>query len=70
MATAAALAAAHDPDPATIGTAAGAAVLVIAGPLVNRYSGRAHAEQVPEAIGEDAQQAWPSEPMSTLASMS
>jgi hypothetical protein len=31
------LAAAHVPHPVTIGCAAGAAVLVIAGPLVNRY---------------------------------
>jgi hypothetical protein len=35
--TAASLAAAGVPYPATIGCAAGAAVLVIAGPLVNRY---------------------------------
>jgi hypothetical protein len=34
---AASLAAAHVPYPITIGSAAGAAVLVIAGPLVNRY---------------------------------
>ncbi len=39
VATAASLAAAHDPDPGTIGTAAGAAVIVIAGPLLNRYLG-------------------------------
>jgi hypothetical protein len=39
LATAASLAAAHDPNPGTIGTAAGAAVIVIAGPLVNRYLG-------------------------------
>jgi hypothetical protein len=37
VATAASLAAAHDPDPGKIGTAAGAAVIVIGGPLVNRY---------------------------------
>jgi peptidoglycan/LPS O-acetylase OafA/YrhL len=37
VATAAILAAAHDPDPGTIATAAGAAVIVIGGPLVNRY---------------------------------
>ena len=37
LGTAGSLAAAHAPYPATIGTAAGAAVLVIAGPLVNRY---------------------------------
>jgi hypothetical protein len=35
--TALSLAAAHVPHPATIGCAAGAAVLVIVGPLVNRY---------------------------------
>jgi hypothetical protein len=35
--TAAGLAAARFPHPATIGTAAGAAVIVIAGPLVNAY---------------------------------
>jgi len=35
--TAIGLAAARDPHPVTIGCAAGAAVIVIAGPLVNRY---------------------------------
>jgi hypothetical protein len=35
--TAAGLAAARFPHPATIGTAAGAAVIVVAGPLVNAY---------------------------------
>jgi hypothetical protein len=35
--TAIGLAAARDPHPGTIGCAAGAAVIVIAGPLVNRY---------------------------------
>jgi hypothetical protein len=39
VATAASLGAAHNPHPATIGTAVGAAVLVIGGPLVNRYLG-------------------------------
>ena len=39
VATAASLAAADDPDPGTIATAAGAAVIVIGGPLVNRYLG-------------------------------
>lgn len=46
--TAASLAKAHDPHPVTIGCAAGAAVLVIAGPLLNRYSRRlmlSHARQ-------------------------
>jgi len=37
LGTAASLSAAGVPYPATIGTAAGAAVLVIGGPLVNRY---------------------------------
>jgi hypothetical protein len=37
---AASLSAAHAPHPITIGSAAGAAVLVIAGPLVNGYSRR------------------------------
>ena len=37
IATAISLAAARVPHPVTIGCAAGAAVLVIAGPLVNRY---------------------------------
>jgi hypothetical protein len=40
VATAAGLAAAHDSDPATIGAAAGAAVIVIAGPLLNWYARR------------------------------
>jgi hypothetical protein len=40
LGTAASLAAARAPYPGTIGTAAGAAVLVIAGPLVNRYLNR------------------------------
>ena len=37
VATAASLAAAHAPHPATVGCAAGAVALVIAGPLANRY---------------------------------
>jgi hypothetical protein len=37
ISTAASLAAAHFPYPVTIGCAAGAAVLVITGPLLNRY---------------------------------
>jgi hypothetical protein len=40
ISTAASLANAHDPYPFTIGCAAGAAVLVIAGPLLNRYLSR------------------------------
>ena len=40
LGTAASLHAAGSSYPATIGTAAGAAVLVIGGPLVNRYLGR------------------------------
>ncbi len=38
--TAASLAAAHDPYPVTIGSAAGAVVMVIAGPLLTRYTRR------------------------------
>ena len=40
VATAASLDAAHDPDPATIGAAAGAAVIVVAGPLLSSYTKR------------------------------
>ena len=40
VATAASLAAAHDSDPATIGAAAGAVVIVVAGPLLNSYAKR------------------------------
>ena len=54
--TAIGLAAAHAAYPATIGTAAGAAVLVIAGPLVNRYlrrlmlsQARQHTSGAPQA---------------------
>jgi len=46
ISTAASLAAARGPHPATIGCAAGAAVLVIAGPLLNRYSRRLMLSQV------------------------
>lgn len=58
VATAASLAAAHAPHPVTIGCAAGAAVLVIAGPLVNRYlcrlmlsQGRQQMSDAPRAGG-------------------
>jgi hypothetical protein len=46
LGTAAGLHAAHSRYPATIGCAAGAAVLVIAGPLLNRYSRKLMLSQV------------------------
>ena len=55
--TAASLAAAHDPDSATIATAAGAAVIVIAGPLVNGYLGALMLSKARQRIGDDASQA-------------
>jgi hypothetical protein len=48
--TAASLAAAHYRYPATIGCAAGAAVLVIAGPLVNRYLRRLMLSQARQQV--------------------
>lgn len=58
LGTAASLAAAHASHPATIGCAAGAAVLVIAGPLLNRYvrrlmlrQARQHRNDAPQAAG-------------------
>ena len=55
------LAAAHVPHPVTIGCAAGAAVLVIAGPLVNRYlhrlmlrQARQQTSDAPQAGGSTA----------------
>ena len=48
LGTAASLHAARSPYPGTIGTAAGAAVLVIAGPLVNRYLNRLMLSQARE----------------------
>ena len=54
--TAASLAAAHDPDPATIATAAGAAVLVIGGLLVNRYLGTLMLSKARQRISDDAPQ--------------
>jgi hypothetical protein len=60
--TAASLAAAHDPDSATIATAAGAAVLVIAGPLVNRYLGALMLRKARERISDDAPQAGTQKP--------
>ncbi len=56
VATAASLAAAHDPDPVTIGCAAGAAVIVIAGPLVNRYLGALMLSKARQRISDDAPQ--------------
>ncbi len=57
IATAASLAAAHDTDPATIGAAAGAAVIVIGGPLVNRYLGALMLSKARQPISDDASQA-------------
>jgi hypothetical protein len=58
LGTVAGVAAARGPDPGTIGTAAGAAVVVIAGPAVNRYLSRLMLRQArrqmsgaPEAAG-------------------
>ncbi len=58
LGTAASLSAARFSYPGTIGTAAGAAVIVVAGPLVNRYLGklmlnqaRQHMSYTPEAGG-------------------
>jgi hypothetical protein len=50
--TAIGLAAAHAAYPATIGTAAGAAVLVIAGPLVNRYLRRLMLSQARQQMND------------------
>jgi hypothetical protein len=59
--TAASLAAARFPYPVTIGTAAGAAVIVIAGPLVNRYLRRLMLSQARQQVN-DAPQAGGSTP--------
>ena len=53
--TAASLAAARVPYPVTIGSAAGAAVLVIAGPLVNRYLRRLMLSQARQQINDAPQ---------------
>ncbi len=50
--TAASLAAARVPYPVTIGCAAGAAVLVIAGPLVNRYLRRLMLDQARQQMSD------------------
>jgi hypothetical protein len=55
VATAASLAAAHDPHPATIGTAAGAAVIVVAGPLLNRYARRLMLSQAGRQLSDASQ---------------
>jgi hypothetical protein len=55
--TAASLAGAHDRDAATIATAAGAAVTIIAGPLVNRYLGALMLSNARQQISDDAPQA-------------
>ena len=51
LGTAASLAAAHLRYPGTIGCAAGAAVIVIAGPLVNRYVRRLMLSQARQQVG-------------------
>jgi hypothetical protein len=53
--TAAGLAAAGVPHPVTIGCAAGAAVIVIAGPLVNRYLSRLMLSQARQQISDAPQ---------------
>jgi hypothetical protein len=58
---AASLSAAHAPYPVTIGSAAGAAVLVIVGPLVNRYGCRLMLSQARQQLS-DARQAGGSTP--------
>ena len=55
LGTAANLAAARVPYPATIGCAAGAAVIVIAGPLVNRYLGRLMLSQARQQMNDAPQ---------------
>jgi hypothetical protein len=62
VATAASLAAAHDPDSATSATAAGAAVTVIAGPLVNRWLGALMLSKARQQISDDAPQAGTQNP--------
>ena len=52
LGTAASLHAARVPYPGTIGTAAGAAVLVIAGPLVNRYLRRLMLSQARQQMND------------------
>jgi hypothetical protein len=52
VATAASLAAAHDPDPVTIGAAAGAAVIVVGGPIVNRYVGALMLSKTRQRLGD------------------
>jgi hypothetical protein len=55
LGTAASLAAAGFPYPGTIGCAAGAAVLVIAGPLVNRYLRRLMLSHIRQHVGDAPQ---------------
>ncbi len=55
ISTAASLAAARVPYPVTIGCAAGAAVLVIAGPLVNQYVRRLMLSQARQQINDAPQ---------------
>jgi len=53
--TAASLSAAHAPYPITIGSAAGAVVLVIVGPLVNRYGRRLMLRQARQQLNDASQ---------------
>lgn len=55
LSTVMSLAAAHAPHPATIGCAAGAAVLVIVGPLVNQYLRRLLLSQARQQLNDAAQ---------------
>jgi hypothetical protein len=55
ISTAASLAAAHFRYPVTVGCAAGAAVLVIAGPLLNRYIRRLTLRQARQQVGDAPQ---------------
>jgi hypothetical protein len=55
VATAASLSAAHDRDPVTIGTAAGAAVILIAGPLLNWYARRLMLSQARQQLSDGSQ---------------
>lgn len=57
VATAASAAGAHDRDPAAIGTAAGAAAIVIAGPILNWYARTLMLRQIRQPAGGDAQRA-------------
>jgi hypothetical protein len=62
VATAASLDAAHDSHPGTIGTAAGAAVIVIGGPLVNRYLSALMLSKARRRTSDDAPRAGSQNP--------